>query len=71
MYDLIINIYKGIRTEQCESGYLNDYFHLKKAILAFLGNNECLAEQKDMAFTPVAEDTKHILVATEQSMSTS
>jgi len=47
-----------------EIGYLDDNFHLQKAVFAFLGDDESLAKQKDVSITPATDDTEHILPTT-------
>ena len=48
--------------------YLDDHFHLQKAVLAFLGHDESFAKQKDVSFAPSADNTEHILPSTEPTV---
>ena len=43
------------------AGYLNDDFHVQKAIFTFLGDDEGFAKQKDMTFTPDTNNTEYVL----------
>jgi len=44
------------------AGYLDDNFHLKKAVFTLLRDDESFAKQKHVTLAPHADDTEDVLV---------